>query len=58
MPSVWKEAEVERIFRGTKYKIHYIRTGKNAITVDGKIIDGNVIPLTDKKTVNVQVEIA
>lgn len=58
MPSAWKEAEVERIFRGTKYKIHYIRTGKNAITVDGKIIDGNVIPLTDKKTVNVQVEIA
>jgi cellobiose phosphorylase len=49
-PPEWEKAEMTRTFRGTKYHIRIsnpdrICKGKVKITVDGKAIDGWVLPL-------------
>lgn len=57
-PSEWDKAEMTRCFRGTEYKIHYRRTGRQYITVDGKPIAGNLLPVfQDRRTHQVDVEI-
>lgn len=47
MPSEWKTCEAERTYRGNRLHIRYInKGGKNVcLTVDGKEIEGNVVPL-------------
>ena len=44
-----------RRFRGTEYTIHVKRTGEASLTADGVPVTGNVIPLSDKAGVLVEV---
>jgi cellobiose phosphorylase len=61
IPKDWKNYKVARLFRNTKYAIEVINPkgvykGVKKITVDGKEIEGNILPLfKDKKTHNVKV---
>ncbi|MGI6280309.1 MAG: GH36-type glycosyl hydrolase domain-containing protein [Acutalibacteraceae bacterium] len=55
IPDDWSEYTVIRKFRGSEYIIHVKRTGVRSISVDGKAIEGNIVPLTDKKAVSVEV---
>jgi cellobiose phosphorylase len=61
IPKNWKKFEVERLFRGNKYKIEVLNPkgvykGIKEITVDNKKIEGNVLPLfKDKKVHKVKV---
>jgi cellobiose phosphorylase len=59
LPSEWKNFEVTRSYRGVRYEISVARegTGNNVtLEVDGKSIDGTVIPLPaeDDKSVRVK----
>jgi len=59
VPSDWKSFEVTRSFRGVRYEISVVREGAgNSVTleVDGKSINGTIIPLPDKNTSNVKVK--
>ncbi|MFW6386038.1 MAG: GH36-type glycosyl hydrolase domain-containing protein [Candidatus Hadarchaeota archaeon] len=52
IPSDWDSYEVEREFRGSKYRIHVknpegVSKGISSIEVDGEEIDGNLIPVFD-----------
>ncbi len=50
LPTSWKGAKISRIFRGVKYDIEFIPASEYRLTVDGKKIDGNVVPLLDGDT--------
>lgn len=62
LPSDWTEATVERHFRSSVYRITIRKpkgkaTGVRQITLDGKPLEGTLLPiLTDGKTHNVEVE--
>ena len=59
IPSAWKGFEATRSFRGVRYEISVVRegTGNSVILeVDGKSIDGTVIPLPNKETKIVKVK--
>lgn len=43
LPQSWDGAEATKEFRGTEYHIVYKHTGKSKITVDGEVIDGNLL---------------
>ncbi len=45
VPKSWDSFSVDRKFRGAKYHFDFIRTGKLCIYVNGKVIDGNRVPL-------------
>ena len=45
IPSCWNEVQVFKIYQNTKYNIKLIRSNKNEITLDGKVIEGNVVPV-------------
>lgn len=47
LPKAWKNVEAQRYFRGNKLLIKYINNGGNNVSlkVDGKAIDGDVVPL-------------
>lgn len=48
MPSAWKTASAHRVFRDCIYDINYTQNtynGKVSITVDGKAVEGNLLPL-------------
>ncbi len=52
--------KLDRTYRGTTYHITFDNTagvekGVKSVVVDGSPIDGNILPLTDKKEVNVVV---
>ena len=50
-PSDWDKAEMTRRFRGADYRIVYRRTGETGLTVDGKKLDGTLLPdFRDGKT--------
>ncbi len=50
-PGGWEHAELTRRFRGADYVIRYRRTGGTSITVDGKRIEGTLLPdFRDGKT--------
>lgn len=60
IPSEWKSFKMERIFRGTKYVIEVenpdgVEQGVMHIFVDGNEIDGNILPIYDKKACKVKV---
>ncbi len=50
IPSVWEKYTVTRVFRGAIYEIHVsnpgnVQKGVRSITVDGKPIEGNILPV-------------
>ena len=60
LPEHLKEYTVRRRFRGTEYVIHVInpdnvQKGVKSITADGMTIKGNVVPLSEKDKVLVEV---
>ena len=44
LPDTWTEAEAAKEFRGGVYHIKYKRTGSKKITVNGKPVDGDILP--------------
>ena len=61
VPSNWKSFKVSRIFRGTEYIIEFqnnegVEHGVSRICVDGKEIDGNILPITNNKVCRVSVK--
>lgn len=60
IPQAWQEFRANRMYRGTKYEIHVQRKGvgnQTKLEVNGKSIDGNIIPYTSEKGKTVQVTI-
>ena len=60
IPDRVKEYKVNRLFRGTMYHItiknpHKSEKGVKELIVDGQPVKGNVIPLSNKKNVNVEI---
>lgn len=60
IPSHWKKFTAERVYRGTRYIIEVenfegLQKGVKEIEVDGKIIAGNILPLTKEKSCKVKV---
>lgn len=56
MPRDWSGFTATRMYRGVKYYIDVKRTGEGncvALTVDGKAVEGNIVPLDGKKEVKV-----
>ena len=48
---------MKRRFRGTEYMIHVRRTGERSLTADGVALSGDVVPLSDRETVLVEVTV-
>ncbi|MBR3863502.1 MAG: hypothetical protein IKJ19_00075 [Clostridia bacterium] len=48
VPDIWNEFRVERKFRGAIYKIKFIRKNNFEIKLNGKKIEGNVLPILQK----------
>ena len=48
---------IERLFRGTRYEITVRRGTEKGLTVEGKAIAGNTVPLTDAPVCRVTVTI-
>ncbi|MBR3864488.1 MAG: hypothetical protein IKJ19_05205 [Clostridia bacterium] len=44
-PKTWNNVQVKRDFRGATYCIKFIRSQKFSITIDGKEVEGNVLPI-------------
>lgn len=62
IPSHWKEYTVVRKFRGAEYRIHVqnpngVSKGVKALKVDGKRIEGTVIPMKTEGSYEVEVEL-
>ena len=59
LPKEIKHASVTRVFRGIKYNItiENNNTGKYEMFVDGKLVDGKVIPISASKEVSVKVSL-
>jgi len=60
IPQGWETFRANRMYRGTRYEIHVQRRGVGnqvKLEVDGKSIEGNVIPCTSEKNKTVQVNI-
>ncbi|HCY75841.1 MAG TPA: glycosyl transferase family 36 [Ignavibacteriales bacterium] len=62
VPDNWKEFSVKRLFRGTSYNIKVFRKlnnnkSKPRITIDGITIKDNLIPISRKKNITVEVYI-
>ena len=60
IPDRVKEYKVNRLFRGTMYHITIsnpdkAQKGVSQLIVDGKPVEGNVVPLSRKKDVNVEI---
>ena len=60
IPDEWKEFKVKRLFRGVSYKITVVnksksRKSKKHISVNGKTLAGNIIPISKKGEVKVEV---
>ncbi|MDD4095549.1 MAG: glycosyl transferase [Oscillospiraceae bacterium] len=55
IPSAWKDYKVTRVFRGATYEISIqnpdgVQKGVRSMTVDGKAIEGNVLPVFPEGT--------
>jgi cellobiose phosphorylase len=58
--SEWSSFKISRVFRGTKYIIEvenpqHVENGIESITVDGEVIEGKIIPVSDKPVCSVKV---
>lgn len=61
LPSAWKTCEAKRTYRGNRLNIKYYNKGGKTVrlTVDGKKIEGNVVPLFDDNDAHdIKVELA
>jgi cellobiose phosphorylase len=61
VPDSWKEFQITRVFRKTKYKIHVTRVGagnKTKIKVNGILINGNIIPIPEDQHDQISVEVS
>ena len=47
LPESWGRAEVTKLFRGGVYHIRFLRTGRRQITVNGKKIKGDLLPVPE-----------
>ena len=56
LPNELPELTVQRMFRGAEYTIHVRQTGMKSMTVDGKAVEGGIVPLSPAGS-RVQVEI-
>lgn len=59
IPTAWPGFKATRVFRGVTYKIEVVRAGKGnavALEVDGKKVDGNIVPLPAAGTKEVVVK--
>jgi cellobiose phosphorylase len=59
VPDEWPGLKVNRQFRGVRYQIEVQRVGPGneiALIVDGKAIEGNIIPLPNSDQTEIQVE--
>ena len=52
MPVKWQRVKIKRVFRGATYNIEFIPSDKYSLIVNGKEIDGDVIPLCEKSSEN------
>jgi len=60
IPSAWKNFEVVRAYRGVEYNIRVERKGAGnmvKIEVDGKSIEGNIIPLPAENVKEIRVQV-
>ena len=57
LPDTMDGCKIRRSFRGTLYEITVRRGKEKGLLVDGKAVDGNVIPLTDAPACNVVVTV-
>ena len=58
IPSTWSGFDAVRMFRGVWYHIHVLRNGPGNevhLSVDGKDVQGTVIPIPPKETSDVEV---
>jgi cellobiose phosphorylase len=57
IPSGWQGCKIQRVFRGVTYHIEVRRGEEAGVWVDGKAVEGNIIPLPpiDKQVVSVDV---
>lgn len=60
IPSEWKDFTLERVHRGTRYLIHVqnpngVQQGVSQITVDGVVLEGNVVPLKNSEICEIEV---
>ena len=57
LPEGWSGYAYKRKFRGAEYDITVKKTGKTLLKVDGKVIEGNLIPdlKTGKHTVEAEI---
>ena len=55
IPDELTEYTVTRRFRGSEYVIHVRRTGEASMTVNGKAMDGNIVPISNLEKVFVEV---
>lgn len=55
VPNEWTSYSVKRKYRNTLYNVEFSRTGKFSLTVDGKEVQGNLIPIASKENCNVKV---
>ena len=56
LPERFTDLVVTRVFRGTTYRIHMKRTGERTVSVDGKQLNGNVVPAQESNS-SVEVEV-
>ncbi len=49
LPTGWKKAHVDRIFRGTRYSIDIVLGQENRIYVNGQPIEGNLVKMDGHK---------
>ncbi|MCR5323767.1 MAG: glycosyl transferase [Lachnospiraceae bacterium] len=55
LPNDLTDYTVTRRYRGCEYRIHVLKdAGKKGLFVDGTAVEGNLIPATDKTTVEVE----
>lgn len=60
IPTSWTGFDAVRVFRGTRYEIQVVRIGNGnriSLIVEGKHINGKVIPLPRKRTKNIFVKV-
>ena len=55
VPESWQEYTVFRKFRGCRYTIHVRRTGVRSLSVDGKALTGDLVPISMKNECAVEV---
>ncbi len=57
LPASWKTCRLKKMFRGALVDITYVTAEEASITVNGKKINGNIVPIESGKTYNITVTI-